>query len=95
MTEYEEMLYAAGWITAEDVDDEYREHIKSAPEGAYSYQGFLGLKKDLAEAVADYDAWAEEHFNHLEPGQWLSYEKEKVMKAKLSRISEMEYLLGY
>lgn len=91
-TEYEQMLIAARWVSIEDLDPEYLEYLKSAPEGTTDYEGWQSMRRE-------WDRLNERYTSDIDPlireYKQLSSSEEALSSDLLCKMSELEYLLGY
>lgn len=100
-SEYEEMLLVAGWITLEDVDDQYIEYRKRATRYAYGnvYNDHLMSHYDWTTMLLRKRKLDTRYMMEVEPyyqNNWEVPEHIQKLHHKLIReISEIETVLGY
>lgn len=77
--EYEQMLIAAGWITAESCDPEYLDYQRwEVHNDQMTYEHWKHLRAEWNRLSAEYEAAADRRQNQL-----------------VDQMSHIEYILGY
>lgn len=96
-TEYEQMLIAANWLSIQDVDTDYQEHVttmRRRREDELSYSQWLSSKREWDELNATWEAKVQPY---CAPYVTLSMprEIEELQDSLLRRMNWLEILLGY
>lgn len=96
MDEYVEMMIAAGWISAGDVDDEYQAYLKSGSQHEFdddaSYEDWHRWRKEWNELNEQYKKLESEH-----PELWDVYSHPHRHEAQrlLDNMVRLESYLRY
>ena len=92
-TAYEQMLIAAGWVTAESLDTEYLEYVAGNRDAA-SYSSWQSLRRQWDELNEQYEKHIAPYYRQ-ESDITIPYEMVRLEKQLLGDMSEIEVILGY